>query len=365
VKLSIAIACHPGLGGSGVIASELACALARRGHRVCVVATALPERLHVNGVRFERVDVPTSPVFEHAPYDLAIANTLVDVARRDAVDIIHVHYAIPHAVSAMLAAQVLAPRAPAVVVTLHGTDVTRLGMHPSIHAVTEHALAAADGITTPSRYLADAASALVPRERVEVISNFVDTERFVPRERSPRTEPVLFHVSNFRPIKRCGDLVDVLERVRTRVPARMILVGDGPELAAVKARARERGLADVMELRGRRDDFEADLANADAFVLPSEMESFGVAALEALAAGVPVFGYRVGGLPEVVVDGCGALVPVGDAAALADAVLAGLPHTRELGAAARAHALGFASDRVVERYEDYLRRICGEKRRSR
>jgi N-acetyl-alpha-D-glucosaminyl L-malate synthase BshA len=266
---------------------------------------------------------------------------------------------------------VLGAAAPAMVVTLHGTDVTRLGAHPSLHPVTAFALAACDGVTTPSRYLQGEAAACfgLPAERIQVISNFVDVDRFAPPPArdpaqlarlfaGPGDGPILFHVSNFRPIKRPLDLVDVLARVRREVPARMVLVGDGPERAAVMERAAAFGLGDAMCFLGRRDDFEGLLGHADGFVLPSESESFGLAALEAMAAGVPVFGYRVGGLPEVVADGTGTLVPCGELDALAGAIVAGVRERDALGRAARARAEAhFRSDRVVATYETYFRRV--------
>jgi N-acetyl-alpha-D-glucosaminyl L-malate synthase BshA len=366
--LSIAVVCFPGLGGSGVIASELARGLASRGHRVFVVATAMPERLRVNGVKFERVEVPSSPVFEHAPYDLCVASHLVSLSRREAIDLVHLHYAIPHASSALLAAQVLGTAAPAMIVTLHGTDVTRLGAHPSLHPVTAFALAACDGVTAPSQYLrAEAAERFgLPAERIQVISNFVDTERFAPPPvREPQRlaalfahtgdpGPILFHVSNFRPIKRTLDLPLVLAAIRRTVPARMVLVGDGPDREAVMERASALGLAEAMCFLGRSDEFSNLLGHADGFVLPSETESFGVAALEAMAAGVPVFGYRVGGLPEVVTEAAGTLVPCGDIDALAAAIIAGIPDRTAGHARAEAY---FRSDRVIATYETYFWRV--------
>jgi N-acetyl-alpha-D-glucosaminyl L-malate synthase BshA len=357
--MRIAIACFPGLGGSGVVASELAHALAARDHRIWVVATELPERLRVNGVRFERVDVPTSPVFEHAPYGLALAGQLVRLVQRELtqIDVVHLHYAIPHAASAMLAKQTLGAAAPAFVTTMHGTDVTRLGSHPSLQPVIAHALAACDGLTVPSQYLRGEAVRCfgLPPERIEVISNFVDVTRFAPTaDRAP--ELTLFHVSNFRPVKRTGDLVDVLAALRETTPARMILVGDGPERAETERRAK--GLP--MQFLGKRDDFASLLAHADAFVLTSEIESFGVAALEAMAAGVPVYGYRVGGLPEVVTPETGALVPLGDTRALAAAIREGLPQRDARGRAARARAESeFRAERIVDAYEAYFKRVHG------
>jgi L-malate glycosyltransferase len=386
--LSIAVVCYPDLGGSGVVASELALGLAARGHRIHLLATALPERLRaagVDGVRFERVEVPSSPVFDHAPYDVAVASHLVELIRREPIDLVHLHYAVPHAASALLARSVLGAAAPAMVVTLHGTDVTRLGAHPSLHAVTAFALAACDGLTAPSSYLRGAAVERfgLAAEHIEVLPNFVELERFVPPARRDRRAggltalfgdpavddgPILFHVSNFRPIKRPVDLIEVLVRVRRTLAARAVLVGDGPERAAVAARARELGISDAVCLLGRRDDFAALLGHADGFVLPSESEGFGVAALEAMAAGVPVFGYRVGGLPEVVVDGTGALVPVGDVDALAAAVVAGVrdPGLRAaLGQAARTRAeQSFGRDVAVGRYDTYFRRVLASRTKA-
>ncbi|TMQ18749.1 MAG: N-acetyl-alpha-D-glucosaminyl L-malate synthase BshA [Deltaproteobacteria bacterium] len=382
--LRIAVVCYPALGGSGVIASELALGLCDRGHRVHLVATALPERLHATGVRFEQVAVPTSPVFDHAPYGEAVASHLIELARRESIDLVHLHYAVPHAASALLAAQVLGAAAPAMVVTLHGTDVTALGAHPSLHAVTAFALERCAGLTTPSHYLrgqAVDAFGLAPA-RIEVIPNFVDLERFAPPGRRDPGQlaaqfgdgrgdpagPVLFHVSNFRPIKRPLDLVEVLARVRRTVPARLILVGDGPERAAVEARARALGVGDAVRALGRRRDFAGLLAHADGFLLTSESESFGVAALEALASGVPVFGYRVGGVPEVVGEGCGTLVARGDVDALAHAVVAGVSDARAHAAMAdvaraRAEAL-FSMNLAVERYEIYFRHVLAARTRG-
>jgi N-acetyl-alpha-D-glucosaminyl L-malate synthase BshA len=375
--LRLATVCYPALGGSGVIASELALALANRGHRVHLVATALPERLKATAVRFEHVDVPSSPVFEHAPYGEAVASRLIELVRREPLDLVHLHYAVPHAASAMLVTQVLGAAAPAMVVTLHGTDVTTLGSHPSLHAVTAFALDACAGLTTPSHYLRGQAVdhfGLLP-DRIDVIANFVDLERFAPPARRDRAQlaglfgtaeagPVLFHVSNFRPIKRPLDLIEVLARIRRTLPARLVLVGDGPERAAVEARARELRVTDAVCSLGRRRDFAGLLAHADGFLLTSESESFGVAALEAMASGVPVFGYRVGGVPEVVGD-AGTLVPCGDVDGLAAAVIAGVRDRRahdtmtEL-ARARAEAL-FSMNLAVERYEIYFRHVLADR----
>lgn len=383
--LSIAVVCYPGLGGSGVVAAELANGLAARGHRIHLVSTAVPERLHLGGgeIRFERIEVPSSPVFEYGPYDVVVANRLVALAQREPIDLVHLHYAVPHAACALLAGRVLGAGAPAMVTTLHGTDVTQLGAQPSLSPLIAFALAACDGITAPSQHLRGVAAACfgLAAERIQVIPNFVDLERFVPPphrdrgalaalfagggERSGDDGPILFHVSNFRPIKRPLDLIEVLARVRRSLPARVVLVGDGPDRGAVMARAHALGIGDAVCWLGRRNDFAGLLGHADGFLLPSESEGFGVAALEAMAAGVPVFGYRVGGLPEVVADGAGALVPCCDVDALAEAVVAGVrDHAIRdaMGRAGRVRAEErFGYEALVGRYETYFRSVLAHR----
>ena len=392
--LSIAMVCYPALGGSGVVAAELARGLAARGHRVHVIATELSERAgDAAGARaaggelcFERVVVPSSPVLEHDPYCLAVASRIVELVRRVAIDVVHLHYAVPHAASALLAAQVLGDAAPASVMTLHGTDATRLAEHPGVNPVTAFAIAACDAITVPSHYLRREAAERygLPAARIQVIPNFVDLERFAPAPtpRDPATRPpelsglsglppgapLLFHVSNLRPIKRPVDLAEVLARVRRTVPAHLVVVGDGPERAAVAARAAALGVADAMTFLGRRTDFAGLLAHADGFVLASESESFSVAALEAMAAGVPVFGYRVGGLPEVVCEDAGALVPLGDLDALAAAIVEGVrdpARAAAAGRAARACATQLSAPRALAAYEACYRRLLAGRTRTR
>lgn len=379
--LSIGIVCFPSLGGSGVIASALGAGLAERGHQVHLIASDAPNGLASKPGRlsFHRVRMSDYPVFEHPPYTVALATTIVDVAREHRLDVLHVHYAVPHATCAYLARQVLGPMAPRVVTSLHGSDVLRFGILPDYLSVTRFAVAQSDGVVVPSAFLKREARrllALPQRLAVEVMPNFVDTDRFSPREsrdaallqalfEDPDASfgPVLFHVSNFRPVKRVVDVIEVLERVRRKVAACLIIVGDGPERAKVEARVRELGLERAVRFLGKRRDFVSYLQRADVFVLPSEMESFGVAALEALSTGVPVFGYDVGGLPEVVTQEVGRLVEPFDLEALAAAVLEVVSEPARHAAlrrAARARALKYyRAGPAVERYEAYFRHMLG------
>jgi len=379
--LSIAMVCYPTFGGSGVVARELAVGLAERGHRVTLVATDAPGRTlpALERLRFRKVEVAPYPVFQYAPYTVALASALVELARSEPIDLIHVHYAVPHAASALLAAQTLGPKAPALVTTLHGTDVTGSGADPSYASVTRHAVRVSDAITVPSSYLAEKAHAWLASDdparvppSIEVVPNFVDTDVFAPhaaRSRGaldglfPRDTaggPVLFHVSNFRAVKRVSDLFDVLQRVRARLPARLVVVGDGPERAAAEDKARKLGLTDSVSFLGNQVKFIDLLKQADAFMLTSEIESFGLAALEAMSCGVPVLGYRVGGLPEVVSDDAGVLVPPFDLDALGVAavdLLADGARRDRYAAAARARALStFKRAPALDRYETVLRR---------
>ncbi|MGD9765028.1 MAG: N-acetyl-alpha-D-glucosaminyl L-malate synthase BshA [Candidatus Binatia bacterium] len=381
--MAIGVVCYPSLGGSGVVAADLATGLAGRGHRVHVIASAPPSRRlpECDRIRFHPVEATDYPLFDHPPYALAAASTIVEVARRHRLDLVHVHYAVPHAASAYLARQVLGAAAPRFVTTLHGTDVTGVGAQAAYKTITRFTVSASDALTVPSDYLRRAAYAALdlPAEPpIEVIPNFVDVEQFAPPARRDRSRfdklfgaprsgeergPVLFHVSNFRAVKRVPDLFDVLARVRERIPARMVLVGDGPERAAAESSARAAGVASSVRFLGNSTDFAADLRHADAFVLPSETESFGVAALEALSSGVPVIAYRVGGLPEVVADGTGYLAEPFDTAALARAVLDAIGEAarREaMGRAARQHVLArFRAEPALGRYEACFRRTLG------
>jgi len=377
--MRLAIVCYPTYGGSGTLATELALQLARRGHEVHLVSYAPPYRLHgfCPQLYFHEVEVAPYPLFEYPPYDLALAVTLHELALRRGVELIHAHYAIPHATSAWIARQMLVWERPGarlrVVTTLHGTDITLVGQERSYWAVTRFSIAQSDAVTAVSAFLRQETERAfgLDGDRIDVVPNFVDTTRFDRRRWPCRRdafvgpeEKLVLHVSNFRPVKRVVDVVRVFARVARDVPSRLVLVGDGPDRPAAEAEADALDVADRVVFLGKQDTVEELLACADVFLLPSESESFGLGALEAMASGTPVVATRVGGLPEVVVDGeTGFLRPVGDLEGLAQAVRRLLTDGAlwaRMSAAARARAeAGFAADVVVPRYEAIYQRVVG------
>jgi N-acetyl-alpha-D-glucosaminyl L-malate synthase BshA len=376
--ISIGITCFPTFGGSGLIATEIGLAMARRGHRVHFVARDLPVRLHLGAaenVLFHEVTESDYPVLQDSsPYAIALASKMIEVATYERLDVLHVHYAVPHATAAWMAREVLGPRAPRIVTTLHGTDITLVGADPCHLPITRFSILKSDAVTAPSEFLRRAtwANFDIPDDfPIEVIPNFVDTDEYVPRGDRGRLrcylpglgdEPVLFHTSNFRPVKRIGDVVSVFAAVNREVPCRLVLVGDGPERSPAERRLRELGLHDRVACLGKQEAFADLLAAADVFLLPSETESFGLAALEALSCGVPVVASDVGGLPEVVDHGAtGFLAPIGDVQAMAGRVLELLrdpARRRAFGERARSRALErFRLEPAIDRYEALYRRL--------
>jgi N-acetyl-alpha-D-glucosaminyl L-malate synthase BshA len=372
--LRIGIACFSTFGGSGVIASEIGLTLAARGHTVHVFSDERPGRLgEGNGtIRFHRVEIPNYPQLKGSPYALGLTSKIVEVAWRDGLDLLHAHYAVPHAISAYVARQVLGSSAPAIVTTLHGTDITLVGNDPSFLPLTRFSIVESDAVTAPSAWLAEATyrNLDVPRERaIDVIPNFVDTQRFAPAASAPSTAgerpAVLVHVSNFRSLKRVDDVIAILAEARRRAPEHAMtlrLVGDGPERERIRGLVQAAELEQAVEFLGERTDLPAVLRGSDLFLLPSESESFGLAALEAMSCGVPVIASRVGGVPEVVIDGeTGLLAPVGDVAAMAAHVvrlLGDAPLRARLGQAARKRAeTVFPLEPTVSKYEDLYRRL--------
>jgi N-acetyl-alpha-D-glucosaminyl L-malate synthase BshA len=385
--MTVGITCYPTFGGSGVVATELGKALARRGHTVHFIAYALPLRLeHVaEGLSFHEVRVDTYPLFEYPPYALALASKMIDVATHEGLDLLHVHYAIPHATSAVLAQQILrgkGTRIP-VVTTLHGTDITLIGKDPSFKPVVEHAIDASDGVTAVSDWLRrETYDSFDVSQEVEVIPNFVDTDRFrrQPKDHfkqaiAPDGERLVVHVSNFRRVKRATDVVEVFARLHAEGVwpegharhgeaggVKLLMVGDGPDRAPAEALARELGVWGEVRFIGKQEPVEEILSIADLFLMPSGSETFGLAALEAMACGVPVVSSDIGGLPELNVDGVtGALRPLGDVegmTAAARRILTNASLHERMAAAARQRAVEvFDIDRIIPRYEAHYARV--------
>jgi N-acetyl-alpha-D-glucosaminyl L-malate synthase BshA len=374
--VKIGITCYPTYGGSGAVATELGLALAERGHEVHFISYDQPFRL--GGFRervfFHEVEMEDYPLFEHPPYALALAVALHDTALKEGLDLVHMHYAIPHAVSAYLAKQMLATeRQLRIVTTLHGTDITLVGLHPSFHAITRFSILESDGLTAVSKYLKDQTvrDFSVPQSRIEVIPNFIDTEVWRPgrvpchREKlAPSGEKIVMHISNFRAVKRVGDVVEIFLRIQRKVPARLVLVGDGPVRPRVLQRAAELGLQDKVLFLGKHASVDELLSCADLFLLPSEKESFGLAALEAMACGAPVVASSVGGLPEVIDDEeTGFLFDIGAVDEMAEAGVRLLSddvlHGRVAEAARAAAVERFSARSVVPLYEALYERVIG------
>jgi N-acetyl-alpha-D-glucosaminyl L-malate synthase BshA len=376
--MKVGIVCYPTFGGSGVVATELARGLAGREHEVHLFSYAPPARLPdlPGRITFHEVEVSTYPLFRYPPYEVALASRLTETAEDTGLDVLHVHYAIPHALAALLVKDILAPRALPVVTTLHGTDITVVGQDRSYRRVTEHALRRSDAVTAVSQWLCDETHKVFGCGRsIEVVPNFVDTDRFQPSEpgidRDLRRRPwaaaheaLLVHVGNFRPVKRARRVVEAFAQVQARVPARLLMVGDGPERAECEALARALRVHERVRFLGSTTRVDDLLPLADLLLLPSEHESFGLAALEAMACGVVPVTSRAGGLPELVEDGTsGLLVDGGEAGAIAEAAVALLadPSRRaSMAAAARRAAVErFGPAQALDRYEAIYARAVG------
>lgn len=369
--LRIGITCYPTFGGSGIIATELGQELAKRGHQVHFICTGAPRRYvpEAPNVFLHEVNPPGYPLFGgDTQYAIALTSKMVEAARAERLDLFHVHYAIPHAAAGVLAKQILGAEAPKLITTLHGTDITVVGSDPSFLPVTRFSIEQSDGVTTPSRFLRDATYELLGVHRtteIEVISNFVDTDLYAPGE----TRRLLVHNSNFRALKRVEDVIRIFARVRQVTPCELAMIGDGPERAQVERLAQMLGVRDSVAFLGERVDVVETLRHARVFLLPSETESFGLAALEALSCGVPVVASRVGGLPEVIEEGVsGFLAPVGDIEAMAaaatrlltdDALHSRMAHQARIRAVDRFRLLP-----MVDRYEAFYRSVLQGERRS-
>ncbi|MCH7533412.1 MAG: N-acetyl-alpha-D-glucosaminyl L-malate synthase BshA [Gemmatimonadetes bacterium] len=374
--MRIGITCYPTYGGSGAVATELGLALAQRGHEVHFVSYAQPFRLEHfrERVFFHEVEMEDYPLFEHPPYSLALAVALHDTARKHELDLVHVHYAIPHATSAWIAHEMLGEESDLkIVTTLHGTDITLVGLHPSFHAITRFSILRSHGLTAVSEFLKreTVRDFTVPEERIEVIPNFVDTAVYRPglepchREAfALEGEKIVMHISNYRAVKRVEDVVSVFARLTAKQPSRLVLIGDGPERPRVLMRADELGVRDRVLFLGKHTSVHELLSCADLFLLPSGSESFGLVALEAMACGVPVVASNVGGLPEVIEHGTtGYMFDIGDIDGMVEAGLRILGDDdlwRSLSDAGRALAEErFSAERVVPLYERYYERVLG------
>lgn len=370
--MNIGITVYPTYGGSGIVGSELGKELAERGHTVHFISSALPTRLtELNDrVRFHEVEMMSYPLFEHQPYTLALATKMATVADTENLDLLHVHYAIPHSISAILAREsIKSHRRLPVITTLHGTDITLVGADRSYLPITKYALEQSDGVTAISNYLKEATIEHFAFDRIEVIPNFVSPDEYKPKidcdlreYLTPDGSPVLVHVSNFRPVKRPVDCVEIFARVLKKTKARLVMVGDGSERTNCIHRARCLGIADQCVFVGKQARIVDYLCASDILLLPSEQESFGLAALEAMACELPIIASRVGGLPEVVDDGeTGFLSPVGDVDKMAeDAVrlLTDKKLRRQMGRGARESAISrYSTDKIIPQYIEFYERI--------
>ncbi|MGD0841070.1 MAG: N-acetyl-alpha-D-glucosaminyl L-malate synthase BshA [Candidatus Acidiferrales bacterium] len=370
--MKIGITCYPTYGGSGVVATELGLELAVRGHEIHFISYAPPIRMGPPGgqVYFHEVEATNYPLFNHPPYTLALAVKMLEVAETDNLDLLHVHYAIPHSVSALLARAMAGARRLPFITTLHGTDITLVGSDRSYLPITKFSIEQSDGVTAISHYLKERTLAEFDIQRpIEVISNFVNCDLYHraddPQLRAkwaPDGEPILMHLSNFRPVKRVTDAVEIFALVREKIPAKLVLIGDGPERASAEWLVRKKCLSSDVHFLGKQDHVQEKLGLADLFLLPSDLESFGLAALEAMACEVPVIGTNSGGMPEVVEHGVdGYLVAPRDVAAAAKFALEILTRAdrgREMGKRARIDARKkYCANDVIPLYEAYYKNV--------
>jgi N-acetyl-alpha-D-glucosaminyl L-malate synthase BshA len=372
--MKIGITCYPTYGGSGVVATELGMELAARGHEVHFISYAPPIRLTDTNdrIQFHEVEISSYPLFDHAPYALSLAVKMMEVAETESLDLLHVHYAIPHSVSAFLARSMAAPRRLPFITTLHGTDITLVGNDRSFLPITKFSIEQSDGVTAISHYLKQRTlEDFDIKHPIEVIPNFVNCDLYLRKddpglraEWAPGGEPILMHLSNFRPVKRLTDVIEIFALVREKMPAKLVLIGDGPDRGAAEYIVRKKKLVRDVHFLGKQDRVYQLLSLADLFLLPSDMESFGLAALEAMACEVPVVASNVGGVPEVIEHGVDGYLheprDVKAAAGYALEILSRQDRGRAMGQTARINARKkYCANDVIPLYEEYYRQVIG------
>jgi len=370
--MKIGITCYPTYGGSGVVATELGKGLAKRGHQIHFISYAMPMRLDgfMNNIFYHEVEMATYPLFEFPLYTPALASKMVEVAKFEKLDLIHAHYAIPHATSAYIAKQILNDEHLRIITTLHGTDITLIGLEPSFLSVMKFSIEKSDGVTAVSRFLKEKTITNYGiNKEIEVIPNFVDTQLFsrmaetnVRKAIAPNDEKILIHISNFRIVKRVTDVIRIFHLVAKKIPSKLVLVGDGPDRSNCENLSRELGLGDSVKFLGKQAELVELLSASDLFLMPSQSESFGLSALEAMACEVPVISSSVGGLPELVVHGeTGYIAEIGDIERMAKYAIELLQNdTRRamFAKAGRKRAVeNFDIDEIVAVYERHYERI--------
>ncbi len=364
--MKIGIACYPTYGGSGVVATELGKNLARRGHEVHFFSYAIPSRLNefLENIYFHEVEVPQYPLFKYPPYALSLATKMADIAVYERLDLIHVHYAIPHAISAYLSREMIAQQhALKIITTLHGTDITLVGVDPSFMRITRFGIDRSDAVTAVSHFLKEETRrTFEPRLPIHVIHNFIEEHPLqehvcghLKKRLAPEGEFILVHLSNFRPVKRVLDVLEVALRVKRKVAVKVLFIGDGPDRSLAEQRARALGMEHDVIFVGKQENIYPFLTIGDVFIMPSALESFGLAALEAMSCGVPCVTSRVGGLPEIMKDGItGFTAEVGDVEAMSEHVLTILHNPdlkQRLSRTAREYAFDhFHVNRIIPQY---------------
>jgi|ERR1041385_6579864 N-acetyl-alpha-D-glucosaminyl L-malate synthase BshA len=374
--MNIGITCYPTYGGSGVVAAELGKALAERGHRIHFISYAMPIRLDgfIGNIVYHEVEISSYPLFDFPLYTPALASKIVEVAKFENLDILHAHYAIPHAISAYLAKQMIADKDLKIVTTLHGTDITLVGLEPSYLPIMKFSIEQSDGVTAVSRFLKEKTITNYGINKdIQVIPNFIDSRKYkkidataLRKNIAPAGEKVLIHVSNFRPVKRVSDVIKIFQLVREKVPSKLILVGDGPDRSICERLCRDLNLFDDVQFLGKQAELVPLLSAADVFLMPSQSESFGLSGLEAMACEIPVISSSVGGLPELVAHGeTGYIAEIGDIERMAKYAIELLTNESRyklFASASRKRAVEmFDMNKIVDQYEQYYHQVLSEK----